>query len=121
MQEIPSGGELESDLPVFQPTELRPDTLLWHYAGDWRIGLTGLSAGLLQLMHPGIGAGVAEHSAFFDEPWDRINRSIPQIIDSIYSPDYETTGHRIRDLHKGIKGVDEQGRHYHALDSETYW
>lgn len=102
-------------------TEIGPDSLLWHYAGDWRIGFTGLSAGVLQLMHPAIGAGVAEHSKFFDEPWDRIYRSIPEIIGTVYDPDPEATGHKVRDYHKDIKGKDEQGRRYHALNPETYW
>jgi uncharacterized protein (DUF2236 family) len=63
--------------------QLRPGSMLWRWAGDRRIGLTGLSAGILQLMHPAIGAGVVEHSAFFTDPWDRILRSIPEIIGKV--------------------------------------
>lgn len=100
---------------------LGSDSLLWHYAGDMRIGFTGLSAGVLQLMHPGIGAGVAEHSNFFNEPWQRIERSLPWILGVIYDPDPEATGKMVRDFHKDIKGTDHQGRRYHALRGETYW
>ena len=100
---------------------LGPRSLLWRYAGDHRLGFTGLSAGILQLMHPAIGAGVAQHSNFFDDPWDRIIRSIPQILGVVYDPDPETLGHRVRDFHRPIRGVDEKGRRYSALSPATFW
>lgn len=100
---------------------LAPGSLLWHYAGDHRLAFTGLSAGILQLMHPAIGAGVAEHSNFFNDPWDRIIRSIPQIMGVIYDPEPEVVGRRVRDYHRTIKGVDHLGRPYRALEPSTYW
>lgn len=104
------------------PIELGPDSLLWRWAGDNRLSFTGLSAGILQLMHPGLGAGVVEHSAFFTEPWDRIIRSLPEILGVVYDgPEAEVTGHRVRDYHRRIKGVDDQGRRYSALSPETFW
>jgi uncharacterized protein (DUF2236 family) len=105
-----------------EPIDLGPDTLLWRWAGDRRLGFSGLSAGILQLMHPGLGAGVVEHSAFFTEPWDRIIRSIPEIIGVVYDgPEAEATAARIRSYHRGIKGTDPQGRPYSALRPETFW
>lgn len=106
---------------VRAPRPLGNDSLLWRYAGDHRLGLTGLSAGLLQLMHPGIGAGVAQHSSFFEDPWDRIVRSVPQILGVVYDPDPEAIGHRVRDYHRNIRGVDHLGRRYSALDPATFW
>ena len=100
---------------------LGPDSLLWRIAADWRSGLSGLSAGILQLMHPHLGRGVEEHSAFFEEPFDRIRRSVPQIWATIFADDAESRGVQIRDLHRDIKGVDEAGERYHALDPETFW
>jgi len=104
-----------------QPRPLGPDSLLWRYAGDHRLAFTGLSAGILQLMHPAIGAGVAEHSAFFEDPWDRIMRSIPQILGVVYDPEPEALGRRVRDYHRTINGVDHLGRPYHALAPATFW
>lgn len=98
-----------------------PGSLLWHYAGDRRMAFTGLSAGLLQLLHPAIGAGVADHSDFFNDPWDRIIRSIPQIMGVIYDPDPEQVGLRVRDYHRRIRGLDHRGRPYRALAPETFW
>lgn len=105
-----------------EPRDLGPGSALWRYAGDNRLSFTGLSAGILQLMHPGLGAGVVDHSAFFTEPWDRIMRSIPEIIGVVYDgPEAEVTGHRVRDYHRRIKGVDHLGRRYSALKPETFW
>ena len=100
---------------------LGPGSLLWRYAGDWRSMIPGSSAGVLQLMHPGIGAGVEQHSAFFDDPYERIRRSVPQIWATIFAPDAERRGKALRDLHRAVKGVDDQGRRYHALEPETFW
>ncbi|GAA1552188.1 oxygenase MpaB family protein [Actinomadura kijaniata] len=100
---------------------LEPGCLLRKYAGDLRSLLPGAAAGLLQLMHPGIGAGVARHSAFFDAPFDRIHRSVPQIWATILAPDGPERARAIRDLHRAIGGTDEHDRRYHALDPETFW
>lgn len=102
---------------------LGPGSLLWSIAGDPRGLLTGSSAGLMQLMLPGLGAGVTDHSNFFDDPYDRIFRSIPYIWGSIFAEGAEgdRIGRQIRDFHPKIKGTDEQGRGYHALDPEVYW
>jgi uncharacterized protein (DUF2236 family) len=110
-----------ADRTGWAPRRIGPGSVLWKYAGDRRLGLTGLSAGILQLLHPAIGAGVAEHSEFFADPWDRIIRSIPQILGVIYDPEPELTGRRVRDYHHRIKGVDHRGRPYRALDPETFW
>ncbi|QFG20494.1 oxygenase MpaB family protein [Actinomadura sp. WMMB 499] len=114
-------------MPASPPTPARaplgPGTLLWRHAADVRSLLPGAAAGLLQLLHPAIGAGVSEHSAFFDAPFDRIHRSVPQIWATILTPDSDADarGRDIRDLHRGIGGVDERARRYHALEPETFW
>jgi uncharacterized protein (DUF2236 family) len=101
--------------------QLGPASLLWRWAGDNRLAFAGLPTGILQLMHPGLGAGVAEHSAFFTEPWERISRSMPEIIGVVYDADGEATGRRIRGYHQSIKGTDHRGRPYSALRPETFW
>lgn len=96
-------------------------SLLVRVAGDWRSLLPGPSAGVLQLLHPAIGAGVMEHSAFIDDPFGRVYRSIPQIWATLLASDGDARGRRIRDLHHAIKGVDHNGERYHALDAEVFW
>ena len=110
--------------PSVQGAPLGPGSVLWRVAGDGRGLLTGTAAGIMQLMHPGLGAGVVDHSAFFTDPWGRILRSIPQIWGTIFSADDgegDQRGRAIRDLHPHIKGTDDQGRRYHALDPDVFW
>lgn len=102
---------------------LGPGSILWSIAGDPRGLLTGSAAGIMQLMLPGLGAGVTDHSNFFDDPFDRIFRSIPYIWGSIFSEgdDADARGRQIRDFHPDIKGTDDRGQRYHALDPEIFW
>ena len=73
-------------------------------------------------MHPAIGAGVLEHSDFFGDPYGRVFRSLPRILGAVYDgPEADATGREVRDFHRPIKGVDDHGRRYHALDPETFW
>jgi uncharacterized protein (DUF2236 family) len=101
---------------------LGPQSLLWRWAGDMRIAFEGGTAGLLQTMHPAIGQGLIDHSDFFDDPVDRVFRSLPGILGTVYDgPDAQVTGLRVRDFHHGIKGTLPNGERYHALTPETFW
>jgi uncharacterized protein (DUF2236 family) len=73
-------------------------------------------------MYPPLGAAVAAQSGFFEDPYGRIYRSIPQIWATILAPDADADARarKIRGLHRGIKGVVNEQR-YHALDPETFW
>ena len=82
----------------------------------------GGTIGLLQLMHPAIGAGVLDHSDFFGDPYGRVARSLPRILGTIYDgPSAESTGKEVRSFHKSIGGLDGSGTRYHALDPATFW
>jgi len=102
-------------------TPLDRSSLLWRWAGDMRIAFEGGTAGLLQTMHPAIGYGLIEHSNFFDDPVDRVFRSLPGILGTVYRTDGATTGIAVRDYHRDIKGEMPGGQHYHALNPRTYW
>lgn len=119
-----TGSGRSSGRQPAQGAPLGPGSLLWETAGDPRSLLPGMAAGILQLMLPGLGAGVSDHSNFFDDPYDRIFRSIPFIWGAIFTAsDAEgaVRGRQIRDFHHGVKGVDHHGRRYHALDPEVFW
>ncbi|MGW4134443.1 oxygenase MpaB family protein [Amycolatopsis japonica] len=106
-----------------QPRPLGPDSLTWKYFGDWRGLLIALWAGSMQNMHPELGAGVEEHSRFFEERWQRLFRSLYPIGGVIYDgPRARQTALEVRGYHDRIKGVDKHGRRYHALNPDTfYW
>lgn len=102
--------------------DLGPDSLLWRWAGDLRIAFEGGTAGLLQTMHPAIGHALIDHSNFFDDPVDRVFRSLPGILGTVYNgPQAHATGIQVRDYHRQIKGVMPNGARYHALDPQTFW
>jgi uncharacterized protein (DUF2236 family) len=102
--------------------EVGPESLLWRWAGDSRIAYLGATIGLLQTMHPAVGAGLVDHSDFFDDPVDRVFRSLPEILGTVYDADGAATGRAVRDAHRRIRGDDDgHGRPYHALDPETFW
>jgi uncharacterized protein (DUF2236 family) len=105
------------------PIPLGPDSLTWKYFGDWRGLLQGPWAGSMQNMHPQLGAAVEEHSTFFRERWPRLLRSLYPIGGVVFDTDRAPkTGAEVRDYHVDIKGVDAQGRRYHALNPDVfYW
>jgi uncharacterized protein (DUF2236 family) len=99
-----------------------PGSILWECYGS-RLGyLNAPRAGLLQLAYPDLGRGVEQHSDFYNEPWERLFRSVPQIIGTIFDgPAAQPTADKIREYHKGIKGAHDDGQRYHALDPDTYF
>ena len=105
------------------PQPLGPDSLTWKYFGDWRGMLQGPWAGSMQNMHPQLGAAVEEHSIFFQERWPRLLRSLYPIGGVVFDTERAPrTGAEVRDYHVDIKGVDAQGRRYHALNPDVfYW
>lgn len=101
---------------------LRPGSPAWWYFGDLRNILLGPQILVLQVAHPVVGAGVLEHSNYQEEPWRRLVRTMVSLTRVAYDDrvkaDAEVT--RLRDLHRSIKGVDDRGRRYHALNPEAY-
>ncbi|SKW25410.1 Uncharacterized protein conserved in bacteria [Mycobacteroides abscessus subsp. abscessus] len=79
-----------------------------------RIAFTGGTAGLLQTMDPAIGYALIEHSNFFADPVDRVFRSLPPILGTVYDDPAAGTGVTVRDFHRDIKGVQPDGVRYHA-------
>jgi uncharacterized protein (DUF2236 family) len=101
---------------------LGPDTLTWQLFGDWRGLLQGPWAGSMQNMHPKIGAAVQDHSIFFQERWQRLYRSLYPIGGVVFDGDRApATARQVRDYHRGISGVDAQGRRYNALDPDAFF
>src|SRR3954471_7504141 len=100
----------------------KPRSVAWCYAGDARTMLGAGSALLLQVAHPTVAAGVRDHSNFAEDPWGRLLRTLDFVNLVIYGgPDAAArTGRRLREMHKHIKGVDPDGRRYHALEPEAY-
>lgn len=107
----------------YDAVPLGPDSLTWKLFGDWRGVLQGPWAGSMQNMHPQLGAAVKDHSIFFTERLPRLFRSLYPIGGVVFDGDRAPqTGAEVRDYHVGIRGVDDQGRRYSALNPDVfYW
>lgn len=107
------------EVPALCPT---PESVVWRYAGDARLLSTAGYALLLQVSHPTVGAGVAEHSEYKKDPWGRLFRTLDYTYAMVYGgPEMAAEiGRRVREMHKRIKGVKPDGERYHALEPEAY-
>ncbi len=102
-------------------SSLGPDSLTWRHFGDLRSALLILRTGTLQAMHPAIGAALVEHSDVFENPWNRLLRSVPPILEVVYGVSPGEAGSEVRDYHRHINGSDTEGRSYRALAPDTYF
>jgi len=110
---------LADDWPLLVP---HPGTVAWRRASDARLLLAAGYALLLQVSHPTVGAGVAEHSRFRDDPWGRLLRTLDYTYTMVYGGPWAAgeMGRRIRSFHKQIYGERPDGQRYHALEPEAY-
>ena len=95
---------------------------VWSHASDMRLfGVAGYAL-VLQVAHPTVGAGVAEHSNFQEDPWGRLHRTLDYVNGTIYGGPALAgdIGRRVREMHKTIKGVRPDGERYHALEPRAY-
>ena len=101
---------------------LGPDSLMWRYFGDTRILYLLPSTTTVQVAHPGIGAGVEQHSAYKVDPWGRLDRSLGLLWPVLFNtPEgVQEYGRKLREMHRNIKGTDFNGKQYHALNPELY-
>ena len=77
---------------------------------------------ILQVAHPIVGAGVTRHSNFTAEPWTRLIRTLLSVNRIVFAPaaTAQAESQRLRRLHATIRGTDDAGRAYHALDPGAY-
>lgn len=104
-----------------QPLPPAPGGILWDLAGDVRMTLALPSALVMQVAHPAVGAGVDQYSVFRTDPWGRGERSLRSVQMWVYGwEEAAHEGRRLRKLHASIRGTDNRGRPYRALDPECY-
>ena len=81
----------------------------------------GPRALLLQVMHPAVGAGVAQHSDYERDPWSRLLRTLTTMTHlAMGAPEVSQQMSRVlRRSHAAINGTQEDGMPYRALDPEN--
>lgn len=95
--------------------------MLAELAADRRLVMVLPGSVVMQVAHPVVGAGVGEHSVFRTDPWGRLSHSLASTMTLLRGgPAAAAEGARLRELHRGIGGVDEHGRRYHALNPGAY-
>ena len=73
----------------------------------------------LQLLHPGIAAGIFQHSLYRERIWQHERRTMPAVIEIAGSA--RDMRPFIRFAHEHVKGLDEGGRPYHSLNPDLFF
>jgi len=104
------------------PKPLGPDSYTWQDFGSYLYQLMLPQAFLMQVAHPVIEAAVSKDKKYKVDPWGRARDSIARLWPVIYARPEKAIemGLRLREMHRQIKGVDKNGKAYHALDPEAY-
>ncbi len=103
---------------------LRADPLLGFYGPEsmmWRVNReavllgAGPTALLLQIAHPSVAQGVADHSSFEDDPFTRLRGTIATTMDLVFGDGRaaERAVRRLNGVHAGVRGEG-----YRALDPQ---
>jgi uncharacterized protein (DUF2236 family) len=94
-----------------------PGSLVWERMADDRGLLIGGATLVLQVAEPAVGAGVEQHSNFKAEPWRRLYGTLVSLTRIVYGSTAEACAEveRLRAMHRPIRGVDDAGRRYSAL------
>ncbi len=96
-----------------------PDSAAWKIDREVLILAGGTCALLMQLAHPAVAAGVAQHSDFRADPFARLRRTLTASFDVIFgsTPRAERAIARMNAIHSVVRGsVPETGEAYDARD-----
>jgi uncharacterized protein (DUF2236 family) len=93
-----------------------PDSKIWKVDREMVLLLAGGRALLMQLAHPKIAAGVADHSRFQDDPFGRLNRTMSAMWSIVFDERSEARAAlaRVENRHKKVQGRVSPGEPLHA-------
>ncbi|MFR9799074.1 oxygenase MpaB family protein [Streptomyces sp. MS06] len=100
------------------PRWFGPDRPVRRVHGDASMFIGGLSALLLQSLHPLAMAAVAAHSGFRGDPWGRLQRTSTFLAVTTYGPAdaAQEACDRVRAVHRRVRGTTSDGHAYAASD-----
>jgi uncharacterized protein (DUF2236 family) len=95
-----------------------PGSASWQVIGEPAAIAGGLRALLVQVAHPLAMAGVADHSAFREDPLGRLQRTSAYVTTTTFGSTQEAlvVSQRVRAVHPRVQGVAPDGRPYRADD-----
>lgn len=114
-----SGIVVDVENPPGDPGLFGPDAVCWRVHADFASMMAGgISALLLQALHPLALAGVWDHSTFRTDMRGRLGRTAQFIAGTTYGScaDAEKLIARVRQIHAGVRGTAPDGRPYAADD-----
>ncbi|AYN37871.1 DUF2236 domain-containing protein [Streptomyces dangxiongensis] len=100
------------------PRWFGPDRPIRTVHGDASMFIGGISALLLQSLHPRAMAAVAAHSGYRGDPWGRLQRTSAFLAVTTYGTavDAQSAVDHVRAIHERISGTTSGGLAYHAGD-----
>src|SRR3954454_8464321 len=104
-----------------EPGWFGPDSVVWRLHADPCMIAGGMRALLVQALEPRAMAGVAQHSAYKEDPWGRLRRTTEFVYATTYgdAAAAEAACARVRAVHTRVHGIDpETGRAYRADDPD---
>ncbi|QMV62454.1 oxygenase MpaB family protein [Pseudomonas berkeleyensis] len=114
-------GVLDLDQPRGDAGLFGPDSMVWEVHADFTSMMVGgVSALLLQMLHPLALAGVWDHSTFRQDMLGRLRRTSLFIAGTTYggAHDAEQLIEKVRTIHLQVVGHAPDGRPYAASDPE---
>src|SRR5256886_16992094 len=114
-----SGAPLASEFPISDPEPdpglLGPDSLSWRLHEEQWLITAGARAFLMQAAHPKVAQGALDHSAFAEDPFGRVYRTIQGMAILIFGTTHEanTMARNLNPLHHTVQGTlpESLGRH----------
>lgn len=113
--------EIDFEHPVGEPGLFGPQSAVWSVHGDFTSMLCGgVSALLLQMLHPLALAGVWDHSTFREDIFGRLRRTSQFISATTFAttPDAERLIAKVKSIHERVNGIDIDGTPYAASDPD---
>jgi len=114
-------GQLDLESPKGDPGLFGPQSVCWRVHGDFTSMLIGgISALLLQLLHPLALAGVWDHSNFRKDLIGRLRRTGQFVAGTTFGStrDTEWLIEKVRKVHLHVVGIAPDGRPYAASDPD---
>ncbi|MGY1671398.1 oxygenase MpaB family protein [Geodermatophilus sp. SYSU D00710] len=101
------------------PGWFEPDGVVWRVHGDLSTLVGGVAALLGQAAHPLALAGVQQHSAYREDPWQRLAGTARWLVVSTFGSAElaEREAARVRGMHESVRGR-VRGRAYSASDPQ---
>ena len=112
-------NEFDISQPPGDPGLFGPESIVWPVHGDFTSMLCGgISALLLQMLHPSALAGVWDHSSFREDMLGRLRRTSQFVAVTTFGnrADALTLIERVKRIHLQVNGVDAYGNPYAASD-----